>query len=336
MQYINMNNINMDSKNVDNRSMDNRNINNRNVKYVEIGDNNYPKKLSSIKNQPLKLYFEGDSSILNMPSITVVGSRNMTEYGKEMTKKVVKELVQAGMCIISGLAVGIDTIAHQTCLENNGKTVAVLGSGLNKIFPPENMNLYKNIVKKGGCVISEYEPDTMAQKRYFPERNRIVSGLSLGTLVIEATYRSGTAITAKYAFEQGKKVFCLPNCVGTKNSAGTINLLKSGAILVTNAKEILYELGIINEKKNFEKYLEKQKENKIIMLEQEQLTELDRNTKKIYFYIRENKIVTPELMCEILKMPITEINMHLTILELKGLVINKYGDKYMLRDDLYV
>lgn len=311
-------------------------MSNRNVEYMEIGDDNYPQRLSSIKNQPLKLYFEGDSSILNMPSITVVGSRNMTEYGKEMTKKIVKELVQAGMCIISGLAVGIDTMAHQTCLENNGKTVAVLGSGVNKIFPPENVNLYKNIVKNGGCVISEYEPDTMAQKRYFPERNRIVSGLSLGTLVIEATYRSGTSITAKYAFEQGKKVFCLPNCVGTKNSAGTINLLKSGAILVTNANEILYELGIIKEKKNLDNYLEIQKENKIIMLEQELLTELDSNTEKIYFYIKENKIVTPELMCEILKMSITVINMHLTILELKGLVINKYGDKYMLRDDLYV
>ncbi len=193
-----------------------------------------------------------------MPSITVVGSRNMTEYGRDMTRMIVKELVQGGMCIVSGLAVGVDSIAHKTCIENGGKTIAVLGSGLNKIYPIENKGLCKDVINSGGCVVSEYEPDTEARKSFFPARNRIVSGLSMGTLVVEATYRSGTSITAKYAFKQGKKVFCIPNSIGSKNSSGTLNLIKQGAIMVTNGKEIMFELGLIDKIDNFEK-LEEQK-----------------------------------------------------------------------------
>lgn len=303
---------------------------------IKLEEDKYPAVLKNIKNAPYQLYFEGDEKILNMPSITVVGSRNMSDYGRDMTREIVKEVTLAGMCIISGLAVGIDTIAHQTCLENNGKTVAVLGSGLNKVFPTENKELYKNIINNGGCVISEYEPDTIAQKRFFPERNRIVSGLSLGTLVIEATYRSGTSITAKFALEQGKKVFCIPNSIGNKNSAGIINLLKSGATLVTNGKEILYELGILDKKENYEELVQKKQLEKIRLLEQEELCNLDDKAKKIYLYIKENKVVNSEVMCKELEFNIQEINMYLTILELKGLIVNKCGVNYMLRDVLYV
>lgn len=303
---------------------------------IKLEEDKYPAMLKNIKNAPYQLYFEGDEKILNMPSITVVGSRNMSDYGRDMTREIVKELTLAGMCIISGLAVGIDTIAHQTCLENNGKTVAVLGSGLNKVFPTENKELYRNIINNGGCVISEYEPNTIAQKRFFPERNRIVSGLSLGTLVIEATYRSGTSITAKFALEQGKKVFCIPNSIGNKNSAGIINLLKSGATLVTNGKEILYELGILDEKENYEELVQKKQLEKIRLLEQEELCNLDDKAKKIYLYIKENKVVNSEVMCKELEFNIQEINMYLTILELKGLIVNKCGVNYMVRDVLYV
>lgn len=303
---------------------------------IKIENKKYPDMLKNIKNAPYKLYTRGDEEVLNMPCITVVGSRNMSDYGRDMTRKIVKELTLGGMCIVSGLAVGIDTIAHQTCLENNGKTVAVLGSGLNKVFPAENKELFNSIIKNRGCVVSEYEPDTIAQKRFFPERNRIVSGLSLGTLVIEATYRSGTSITAQCALEQGKKVFCIPNSIGNKNSAGIINLLKKGATLVTDGKEIMYELGILDKKENYEELVQKQRLEKIRLLEQEELSQLDEIAVRVYQYIKENKVVNFEIMCKDLEMNVQDINMYLTILELKGLIVNKYGVNYMVRDELYV
>jgi len=306
------------------------------MKNILINDKNYPELLKSIKKPPQQLYIEGNEKITTMPCVTVVGSRNMTDYGKEMTKKIVKELTQAGICIVSGLAVGIDTIAHKTCLENGGKTIAVLGCGLNKVFPLENKGLYNEIINKGGCVISEYEPNTIAQKYYFPERNRIVSGLSVATIVIEATYRSGTSITAKCALEQGRKLFCVPNSVGSKNSAGTINLLKMGATLITDGKEILYELGIIEKKENYEELLENQKREKINLLEQEELNNLDEQVKKIYYYVKINKRVNLENICNDLKINIKDMNMCITILELKGLIVNKDGLNYCVRDELYV
>lgn len=306
------------------------------MKTLLIEEKQYPVLLKNIKNPPKKLYIKGNEQILNSTCITVVGSRNMSEYGKIITKEIVKELTLAGVCIVSGLAVGIDSIAHQTCLENGGKTIAVLGSGLNKVFPPENKELYRKIINSGGAVISEYEPNVIAKKEYFPQRNRIVSGLSLGILVIEATYRSGTAITAKYALGEGRKVFCIPNSIGSKNSAGIINLLKKGAVLVTNAQEILYGVGIVDKEEDYEEIVQKQKIEKANFIEQAELSKLDKKTKKIYNYIKVNKFVNLEVMCEELKMSIQDVNVHITILELKGLVINKSGMNYVLKDELYV
>lgn len=234
-------------------------------------DREYPLMLKGIKNAPQELFVEGDVRCFNMPCVTVVGSRNMTEYGRNMAREIVKELSLGGMCVVSGLAIGIDSVVHQTCLDNGGKTIAVLGSGLNRVYPAENVGLYRDIISNGGCVISEQEPNVEAQKIFFPARNRIVSGLSLGTLVIEATYRSGTSITAKFAFEQGRKVFCIPNSVGNKNSSGTLNLIKKGAVMVTNGKEILYELGLIDKITSFEELVEMQMLNRINLLEQEAL-----------------------------------------------------------------
>ena len=302
------------------------------MRNIILDDKDYPKQLKDIKRPPEELYFEGDISCVNMPCITVVGSRNMSEYGKRMTRKIVKELVEAGVCIVSGLAVGIDSVAHETCLECGGKTIAVLGSGLNKVFPAENKGLFNRIINSGGCVMSEYMPNEEAQKSYFPARNRIVSGLSLGTLVIEAAYRSGTSITAKFAFEQGRKVFCLPNCVGSKNSAGTINLIKKGAILVTSGKDVLYALGLIDSLDDYENFIEQQKINKMKMLEEEQLADLNESAKNVFNYIKENKIASTEIMCNELKLSIQDINTYLTILELKGLIVSRSGGKYCVNE----
>lgn len=299
-------------------------------------EKDYPSLLQNIKNAPQKLYVQGNIKCLEMPCITVVGSRNMTEYGREMTEKIVKELVKFGVCIVSGLAIGIDSVAHRTCIENGGKTVAVLGSGLNKVYPKENIGLYLDIIKTGGCVLSEQDPDSEAEKIFFPARNRIVSGLSLGTIVIEATYRSGTSITAKFALEQGRKVFCLPNMVGNKNSCGTINLIKKGAIMISEAKDVLYELKLISKDENYEEALERQKINRINILEQEELKQLSEIEKKIYLHIKENKIVNSEVMSEELRMNMQDVNANLTILELKGLIKNKSGCYYCVKDEFYV
>lgn len=293
-------------------------------------DIEYPKLLKDIKNAPRELYVEGNVDCFNMPCITVIGSRNMSEYGKRMTKRIVKELVNAGVCIVSGLAIGIDTVAHETCLKYGGKTIAVLGSGLNKVFPTENIDLFYRIINSGGCVMSEQMPDEEAKKIYFPARNRIVSGLSLATVVIEAAYRSGTSITARFAFEQERKVFCIPNGVGSKNSCGTINLIKKGATMITDGREVLYSLGLISEIEDYEDFVEQQRINKVSLLEKEQLDELDDNARKIYQYIKENAVVNSEIMCRQLNMSIQDVNMYLTVLELKGLVASKSGGNYCI------
>jgi len=290
------------------------------VKVITKNDNKYPQMLKQIKNAPSLLYVEGNYELLNNNvAITVIGSRNMSSYGKSVTENIVRDLVKNDICIVSGLAVGIDSVAHKICLNNNGKTIAVLGSGLNKVFPIENIGLYNSIIANGGCVITEYSPDTVANKAYFPQRNRIVSGLSVATLVIEATYRSGTSITATYAFNQGRKVYCIPNCIGNKNSSGTLNLLKKGAKVITSAEEILLDLGLINNTKteNIEDILE---ENKLLELEKYKLEGLDSETIEIYDCIKINGVVNSEVIAKIMKKPIQEINIHLSILEIKGLI----------------
>ena len=303
------------------------------MKTLKPDDLHFPQSLKNIKNPPQELYVKGNVDCVNMPCVTVVGSRNMSEYGKKMTKQIVEELTKAGVCIVSGLAVGIDTVAHETCLENGGKTIAVLGSGLNKVYPVENTNLFNRIINSGGCVMSEQLPDEEAKKVYFPARNRIVSGLSFATLVIEAAYRSGTSITAKFAFEQGKKVFCIPNSVGSKNSYGTISLIKRGATMITNGKEILYSLGIIDKPEDYDEFIEQQKINKQKALEDELLQDLDEEAKKIYQYIKQNSVANTEVMCTEFNMNIQDINTYATILELKGLISSIPGGKYVLKTD---
>lgn len=312
-------------------------MNENKITTIIQGDKEYPTLLSNIKNSPQILYSVGNERILNYNSIAVVGSRNMSEYGKRITEEIVKGLTLAGVCIVSGMAVGIDTIAHKTCLENGGNTIAVIGSGLNKIFPPENEYLFKQIVNNGGCVISEYPENQIAQKTFFAMRNRLISGLAIATLVVEATYRSGTSITAQFALNQGRKLLCIPNSIGNKNSAGILNLIKKGAKVVTSAEDILTEIGwtsktaINNEK---QKYLKKERE--IHEYELECLKTEKEIVKNIYYYIKENGETNAEFLSNKLKTEIYNINVFLAILELKGLIINTHGISYKVRDDLYV
>ena len=184
-------------------------------------------------------------------TIGIVGSRKCTDYGRKVTKEFASELSKKGVCVISGMAIGIDGIEHDIALEKQGKTIAVLGGGFNHIYPKENEWLFNKILEKGGCIISEYLPDTEPNKNNFPIRNRIISGLSDAVLVVEATFRSGSSITAKYAFTQGKKVYSIPNNIYADTGIGTNLLIQEGANLVTKPKQIIENMEInINENKN--------------------------------------------------------------------------------------
>lgn len=212
-------------------------------------DANYPKKLLKIKNPPKQLYVEGNIELLNSNIIAIIGSRNCTEKGKEYAKRFASELAEQGIVVASGMAIGIDTSAHEGTMQVNGKTIAVLGSGLNNIFPKENIKLYKKILECGGTIISEYPPETKPKSELFLERNRIISGLSIGILVIEARYRSGTSVTAKIAEEQGKKIFVLPHEIDNKCGIGTNRLIRNGGVLVTCTIDIIKEIKFLNYKK---------------------------------------------------------------------------------------
>jgi DNA processing protein len=199
----------------------------------------YPQRLRLIPNKPRRIWAKGKNlDLFNRPSLAVIGSRKYTNYGQKATKKLVSGLVNAGLVIVSGMARGIDSLAHQTALDNNGQTIAVLGSGLGYIYPPENHKLYHKI----DLVVSEYSPNTSPKKHHFLERNRIISGLADGLLVIEASRRSGTLNTAKHAAEQNKEVFVIPGPITSPNSKGTTWLANQGAKVISGIKDILVEI----------------------------------------------------------------------------------------------
>ena len=170
------------------------------MKIIKITDIKYPKRLLEIKNPPKQLYVEGNEKLLNNDSLAIVGSRNCTSYGIKYAKEFASEISKNNITIVSGLAIGIDSVAHAFSKDSNGKTIAVMGCGLDKIFPKENKELFNQILENNGCIISEYPPNTEINTKNFPKRNRIISGISLGVLVIEAAYRSGSTITARHRF----------------------------------------------------------------------------------------------------------------------------------------
>lgn len=203
------------------------------IKTIRYGDENYPEKLKNIYGKPQEIFLLGNEQILHTKSIAIIGCRNCSKYGMKNAYRFGYELAKKGLCIISGFARGIDTYAHLGALKANGKTIAVLGCGLDIVYPPENKELYKEIIKNGGAIISEYPLGSKPEKQHFPIRNRIISGLSDGVLVIEAKKRSGTMITANYALDQGKDVYAIPGDITSENSYGTNELIKEGAIPIT-------------------------------------------------------------------------------------------------------
>lgn len=206
---------------------------------IDIKHKSYPTLLKEIYDPPQTLYVNGQLRAKEKYPLAVVGTRKVSLYGKKITRSLVEALAQAGFTIISGLALGVDGIAHQTTLDVGGKTIAVLGSGLDIIYPSFHQQLAQKIIESNGAIISEYELKTRPSKWTFPARNRIVAGMSLGTLVIEAPKKSGALITARFALEQGREVFAVPGSVYNENSAGCNLLIKMGAKPVTKPEDIL-------------------------------------------------------------------------------------------------
>ena len=204
--------------------------------------NHYIKKLKEIYDPPITLFAKGDISLLNYQnSIAVVGCRNATKYGLKTAKEIAYGLARENILIVSGMAKGIDGEGHRGALETDGKTIAVLGSGVDVPYPLENIELYKKIIEKG-LVISEYIVGTKPEAGNFPARNRLVSGLAQGVVVVEAKINSGSMITVDFALEQGKNVYVVPGNINSPNSSGTNELIKSGAQLITSYEDVINDL----------------------------------------------------------------------------------------------
>lgn len=220
------------------------NLKKDNINVYTIFDQEYPELLKQIYDPPIVLYIKGQITKADKKAIGIVGTRKMTGYGKIVTEKFANELAEQSITIVSGLARGVDTLAHRCAIASGGRTIAVLGGGLNKIFPPENKGLADKIASQFGAVISEYPPDYPALAGNFPSRNRIISGLSKGVLVTEATLDSGSLITAKSALEQNREVFAVPGQISSPYCLGPLKLIQQGAKLVIDVEDILEELGL--------------------------------------------------------------------------------------------
>lgn len=214
------------------------------IKEIYINSGDYPERLRNIYDPPKKLYVLGNFKILKEKAIAIVGSRKATEYGKKVAFQISQELTKENINIVSGLAIGIDAYAHlgAISIQNQASTIAVLGSGIDEMYPKENTELARKIIQTGGCIVSEYPLGTKPNKINFPQRNRIISGLSDGVVVVEASEKSGSLITAEFGIEQGKEIFAVPGNIDNLLSKGTNKLIQDGAKMVLSSKEILEEI----------------------------------------------------------------------------------------------
>ena len=282
----------------------------RGIKVVSVVDRDYPANLRSISDAPPVLYFRGTLLPEDDLAIAVVGARFATSYGRQVTEKFVYELVASNLAIVSGLARGIDSFAHRAALEAGGRTIAVLGSGVDTIYPPENKKLAEDIVKNG-ALVSEFPLGFPSVPSNFPARNRIISGLSLGVLVTEAAEDSGSLITAGQAAEQGREVFAVPGAIFGKMSRGTNNLIKEGVHPATEASDILQILEI--ERKAQQQTRNKKLETSKMGKDQKKILDLlDGSSKHIDLIARESGL------------SIDKVSSALSLMELSGFVKN-YG-----------
>ncbi|AEH23090.1 DNA protecting protein DprA [Thermodesulfobacterium geofontis OPF15] len=288
-----------------------------NTKIYFIKDKEFPEKLKTISYAPLFLYVKG-KLLKDKNLIAIIGSRKPTSYGKEVAYKFSKKLAENGVGIVSGFARGIDSISHKGTLDGNGYTIGVLGCGINIIYPAENRELFERIIKSGGAIISEFPFDTKPRKENFPMRNRIISGLCEGIVVIEAGKKSGTLITAKWALNQGREVFAIPGSIFSSQSEGTHYLIKEGANVITSPEEILAYFGWGEEKNLSREKIE---------------VELTEEEKEILSLLSSYPQHVEEIFAKVNKSPFEVLSI-LTELELKGLVENLPGKYIKLKVNL--
>lgn len=289
-------------------------------KLIEYADTIYPEKLRELKNPPSRLYTCGNFKLLNKKGISIVGSRSNTQYGEKMCIEFTKNLTGYNLIIISGLAIGIDSIAHKTCLKYSGKTIAVLPCGLNNIYPKQNIELAKKIIKDGGLLITEYDDNIEADSKKFLERNRIVAGLGMGTLVVEGGYRSGTSVTAKITQELNKPVFCIPSSIENKKGFITNKLIKSGANLVTNVEDILNYFDNI-------KFKRKRKN----LIKKEETVIIPQELKQIYKCLKNEELDINQISRKC-KISIQETSYKLLLLQMEDLVEELPGQRFKIKE----
>jgi DNA processing protein len=297
-----------------------RQIENRGIKILHIKDENYPTSLRNIPTPPILLYVLGDIREMDQTALAIVGSRSPTPYGKWVADGLGRALAETGFTIVSGMARGIDSIAHRAALAAGGKTIAVLGSGLEIIYPPENKGLMQKI-PESGAVVSEFPLFTKPEKLNFPIRNRIISGLSLGVIVIEAAANSGSLITATHALEQDREVFAVPGNIQSPKSKGSNRLIKKGAKLVEDIEDVLEELPMT--------ITEKLKEKKNSP-EEKKTEELDHEEKLVYSLISAEGADIDYLVNQS-RLPANRIASLLIMLELKGLTRQAMGKIFRLK-----
>lgn len=289
-------------------------MNKKNIQVICFGDKKYPNLLRNISDPPICLYAIGDITILNSKDYSylgIVGSRRMSSYGKLSLEKIVPNLV-SGFIIVSGLALGVDGYSHKLTLDNKGKTIAVLGCGVDIPHPPSHINLYKRIIKEGGCILSEFPPGLTVKPGLFVARNRIISGLSQGILIVEGTKKSGSLITSRYAGEQGRDVLAIPGPITSNLSEAPNILIKQGAVPITCADDI-YEHFQIKMKSKESKEVSKT---------------LDNLEKEIYDCLSVEP-QTPDDLCIKLKLPIPEILSILSSLQIKNIITKNSEGKFV-------
>lgn len=287
---------------------------NQKISYIIWKDQVYPQLLHEIPAPPPILYYQGELESLNLNLLSIVGARKHSAYAEKIIKNFIPTVVQAGIGTVSGLALGIDTLVHQHTINNYGRTIAILGSGLKNIYPRGNWRLAQEIITAGGLILSEFFPSTPPYKQNFPQRNRIISGISPATLIVEAPKKSGAIITANYALEQNREVLSIPGNIFSEFSSGCNELIKHGAKTITDPADILETFGLTISKSNF------------ISQENKEYQTTNAHEKLVYELIkrasqRSEKISANEII-EITKLDTATINSTLSILEIAGIVKN--------------
>lgn len=283
---------------------------------VTLGDKNYPRLLKEINDPPITLFVRGALPLDKAPALSVVGTRRFTGYGRQICHDLVLALAEKGLTIVSGLALGIDGAAHEAAVEAGGKTIAVLGSGVDRqhIYPAAHKHLSERIIEKGGAVISEYPPGFLPTQYSFPERNRVIAGLSLGTLVIEAPESSGALITARFALDYNREVMAVPHPVNSPMGAGCNKLLKMGARLVSSAEDIIDALDL----KNLKEIVANRAALPSSPAEEKIMACLAREPRHVDYIIKNSQLDS------------SAVNSTLTLMEMKGMVKNFGNMTYAL------